>query len=245
MTLDKDKTNILFIHHSTGGNLLHQGEVRKLLYAQSNEMALWDHSYNLYPSILLSRILGPITFKTGLSNSQGSLTGKDFDITISNNSPKEYADIFNRDPSDPTLSKILEFDVIVFKNCFPTTKIISDQHLQEIINYYTEAKKGVSRFPNKKFIAFTPPPVRKEVTTPESAKRARKLAQWMNSSGYVSDSPNLQVFDFYSYLADEHGDNMNMLRRDYAPLLYVDSHPNRKANKEIAPKFVDFMLSNL
>jgi len=244
MTLDNNKKNILFIHHSTGGNLLSQGEVRKLLIAKSDDVAFWDHGYNLYPSLLLSKILGPITFRTGLSDPKGRQTSEDFDIVISNNSPREYAEIFNREISDPTLSKILKFDTIIFKNCFPTTKIESDEQLEEIIEYYKKVKTGVERFPEKTFVVFTPPPVRAEVTKPESAKRARKLADWMNSTEFISTSSNLKVFDFYSLLADLKGENANMLRRDYVPLIYLDSHPNRKANQQIAPMFVEF-INNL
>ncbi|MBI3366881.1 hypothetical protein HY041_04625, partial [Candidatus Roizmanbacteria bacterium] len=37
----------LFLHHSTGANLLNEGNVRKLLARLSPEIELWDHGYSL------------------------------------------------------------------------------------------------------------------------------------------------------------------------------------------------------
>lgn len=240
INLNEQKTNILFIHHSTGGNLLHQGEVRKLLYEKSDSVAFWDHGYNLYA--IYPKLLANIgTFHTGLSDENGIITGTDFNIILSNNTPKEYAEIFNRESTDPTLSKILQFDIIIFKNCFPTTHITSDEKLSEIMKYYEQIRTGVSRFADKKFMVFTPPPLRSESTKPEYAQRARVLAQWMISPAFFNPASNLSVFDFYSYLSDGEGKNKNMLRREYSPWFFKDSHPNKKANIAIAPRFVAFI----
>lgn len=152
---------ILFIHHSTGGLLIRFGRIRQLLEKKSSEFEFWDHGYNIYSSKMLSFLLGPITFRTGLSDGNGKMTGGDFQITISNNSPKEYAQIFSRDSLDTTLKQILEFEVIIFKNCFPTSKIISDTQLSEYKQYYTSIFESLAKYPNK-FIAFTQPPLREK-----------------------------------------------------------------------------------
>ena len=100
------KVRILFIHCSTGGLLIKFGNLRKLLKEKAPNIELWDHGYNLYQSKLLSEILGQITFRTGLSDGKGKMTGRDFQIFISNNSPKEYAEIFSRKSTDFTLKNI-------------------------------------------------------------------------------------------------------------------------------------------
>ena len=226
---------VLFIHHSTGGLLIRFGRLRKLLKQQVPDVEFWDHGYNLYNSRILSKILGPITFKTGLSDGQGRMTGKDFDIVISNNSPKEYADIFTGTKDDPTLSNILKFDVIIFKNCFPTTKIETQEKLETFKKYYSTIIQALRKYPNK-FVVFSPPPLRSETTKPEWAKRARELANWLSRQ----TAKNISIFNFFDLLSDKNGINVNMLKREYCSPIPIDSHPNIRANKEIGKSFVDF-----
>ncbi len=229
---------ILFIHHSTGGLLLRFGGVRRLLREKNPDIELWDHGYNLFSFKPLSYLLGAFTFKTGLSDQNGRMTGRDFNVTISNNSPKEYVQIFSRDSKDPTLREILKFDVIIIKNCYPTTQIETEDKLVVYKRYYSSLAKMMSRYENKEFIIFTPPPIRWELTKPEWALRARKLANYIKTL----KSNNIRVFGFFDLLADKDGSNKNMLRREYCFPIPIDSHPNIRANKEIGKKFVDFLL---
>ena len=229
---------ILFIHHSTGGLLLRFGNVRRLLREKNPDIELWDHGYNLFSFKPLSYLFGAFTFKTGLSDQNGKMTGKDFNIVISNDSPKEYVQIFSRDQKDPTLQEILKFDVIIIKNCFPATRIKTDQKLEVHKRHYAAVAKMFSRYENRKFIIFTPPPLRAEMTKPEWAERARKLAEYMKTL----KANNIRIFDFFNLLADQDGPNKNMLRREYCFLIPFDSHPNIRANREVGKKLVDFLL---
>ncbi|QQG42104.1 MAG: hypothetical protein HYV90_02190 [Candidatus Woesebacteria bacterium] len=235
-----NRIRVLFIHHSTGGLLIYFGKIRKLLKKVAPNIEFWDHGYDLYPSFLLSKILGRFTFRTGLTDGRGKMVGKDFKIVISNNSPKEYADIFNRSPEDFTLGNILKFDIVIFKNCFPTSKIETKEKLEEYKRYYSLIIQGLSRFPNK-FVIFTPPPLRHEVTKPEWAENARELSVWLASQ----KQKNLAVFNFFDLLADKTGKNTNMLKREYCSLIPVDSHPNIRANKAVGKIFVDFLINEV
>lgn len=232
-----ENMKVLFIHHSTGGNLIKQGDLRGELNKISPNIEFWDHSYNLFP--ILPKLVALFTNYTGLSDAQGEMTGKHYNIVVSNNSPKEYAEIFARDPKDPTLKAVLSYDLIVFKNCFPTTKITSDQQLEEYKTYYVKIRESVGKYSNKKFILLTPPPLRKEVTTSENAKRAQELANWLNSDQFITSFGNLFVFDFFQLLADETG----FLKSEYTPPIWLDSHPNKKANKTIVPIFAEFIAN--
>lgn len=227
---------VLFIHHSTGGNLIKQGSLRKLIKKINPDMEFWDHGYNLY-SNPLAKFLATFTFHTGLSDDKGKMTGADYNLIISNNSPKEYAEIFSREQNDPTLQAILRYDIIAFKNCFPTTKIESEKQLNEYKEYYKIIRDQIKKYKDKKFILFTPPPLRQELTIEEDANRAKQLIYFLNSKDFQSSANNLFVFDFFSLLADEEG----YLKKGYAKLLRTDSHPNQKANKEIAPIFAKFL----
>jgi hypothetical protein len=234
---------VLFIHHSTGGLLLRFGQIRKQLMARAPHIELWDHAYNLYPSLIASRLLGPITYRTGLSDSRGHMIGKDFDITISNNSPKEYAEIFARPASDSTLKQILAFDLVIFKNCFPTSQITSDGQLSDYKLYYTMIFKSLSKYSNK-FIVFTPPPLRKEMTTASASTRAQGLSAWLKQQENRL-AVNVSVFDFFDLLSDKEGENANRLKREYCSIIPFDSHPNIRANQTIGPLFVNAIVKRL
>lgn len=228
---------LLFIHHSTGGNLIHQGNLREKLYTKTHDVEFWDHGYNLYPSLpkaILSIIANKLTFHTGLSNEQGKMLYKDFQIKLSNNDPADFENIFCK--ASKTLDKILEFDIIAFKNCFPTTKIETEEKLQRYKQHYINMGQVFANYPEKIFIPFTPLPLRKEVTQQEYAQRAKDFAYWMVNEWVKPD--NVKVFDFFSELADTHG----YLKKDYCPLLPIDSHPNKLANINCASAFVDFLL---
>lgn len=242
-TVSPAHKRILFIHHSTGGLLLRFGRVRQLLNKLAPELELWDHGYNLYPWLTPMSFIPWFTFHTGLSDGTGRVTGRDFNIVISNNSPEEYADIFSRDRSDKTLSQILEFDLVIFKNCFPASKIASDDQLKRYREYYVSVFEHLARIPNS-FIVFTAPPLRQEMTSPEESARARDLVTWMKDRKNIV-SPNISVFDFFGLLADSEGNNKNMLMRRYCTILPFDSHPNIRANREIGPVFTDVIVKRL
>jgi hypothetical protein len=226
---------ILFIHHSTGGNLIKEGRLRAELRKINPDIELWDHSYNLFP--VLGTLVARFTHLKGLSDAKGHSTGKDYRITLSNNSPKEYAEIFSRDPKDPTLTSILSYDIIAFKNCYPTTRIKSNKQLIEDISYFSAIRDAIQRFPKKQFILVTPPPARRETTNAQDALRARQLVSVLNSLMFIQEVKNLHIFDFFNLLADEHG----YLKKAYCRPLPWDSHPNEYANQTIAPIFTAYL----
>ncbi|MCA9328136.1 hypothetical protein KC959_00030, partial [Candidatus Saccharibacteria bacterium] len=81
-------------------------------------------------------------------------------------------------------------------------------------------------------IILTSPPLRPTSTSKENAARAKELASWLrreNFGNYVS------VFDFFSLLSDDDG----CLKKDYRRLIWLDNHPNKRAAKDIAPRFVE------
>jgi hypothetical protein len=226
---------ILFIHHSTGGNLISEGKLRDRIKALDPSVQLWDHSYNLSPAF--PKLIAKISHLRGLTDNNGNILGIDYDIVLSNNSPKEYAEIFSRNPDDKTLKSILSYDIIAFKNCFPTTQIISDQQLNEDIEYYQSIRESLRKYPNKQFVLLTPPPSRKSVTNLQNAARAKKMVKWLTSADFSKNLPNLHVFDYFTILADKEG----YLKQEYERVLPWDSHPNQKANKTVAPQFADYL----
>ncbi len=242
-------TKILFIHHSTGGLLIHQGKVREQLKEKAPEIEFWDHGYNLYkhfPQKLADLAANKLTFHTGLSDARGNQTGKDFNINLTNNNPGDFEAIFTAGSESGTelgntLKNILDFDVIAFKNCFPTTKIDSTSRLEKYIKNYIAMRESFKKYPQKLFIPFTPPPLRKSMTKPEYATRAQDFAKWLKSEDFLKNQKNIAVFDFFNLLADEGG----YLKPEYCNPLFFDSHPNKKANELNGKKFVQFLVDQI
>ncbi len=220
---DDTPISIIFMHHSTGLGMIDEGGVRQA-FAQLG-YAFWDHGYN----------------DEGLRDPEGNYLGVNWDVPNDNTDPDGWYAIFQQPLTDPpanTLSHMLQHDVIIFKSCFPTSDIASEEQLQEYQRYYLAIRDVMDRYPNKIFIPFTPPPLVPNATTPENAARARRWAQYLTSEAYLAGHPNVFVFDFFSALADEEG----YLREAYRSDAW-DSHPNTLANQTVGPLFVQFVDS--
>jgi hypothetical protein len=212
---------IIFMHHSTGANLIAQGSVREGFTALGYEF--WDHGYN----------------GDGLVDPAGSWLGINWDMPDDNTDPDGWYNIFNQPVTDPpsnTLSHMLQADVIIFKSCFPTSNIDSEEMLRRYQGYYLSIRDVMDQYPDKLFIPFTPPPLVPNETTPENAARARQWADYLVSDEYLAGHPNIVVFNFFEQLADSDG----FLRAEYRADEW-DSHPNEVANAAVGPVFVDFV----
>ncbi len=211
---------IIFLHHSTGHNLIEEGGVRELFTNLGYEF--YDHGYN----------------DDGLRLADGTWTGENYDIPGDNTDPDGIAELFSQplnDPPDNAFSLLMQYDVIMFKSCFPTSNIESDEHLNELKGYYLTVRDRVDQYPDKLFIVVTQPPQVPRSTDQDETTRARALANWLASDEYLGGRANLVTFDFFDYLA---GDD-NMLRQEYR-YNNRDAHPNELANQTIAPLFVEF-----
>lgn len=103
----------------------------------------------------------------------------------------------------------------------------------------------MSLHPEKLFLLLTQPPLNPAETDPDEARRARQLADWLMSAEFKGDLANLYVFDLFDRLAvaDDRSPEANMLRPEYRN--GADSHPNTRANQEIAPAIADFILLSI
>jgi len=222
-----DFTNIIFLHHSVGQNLVDQGGVR----ARFAELGydFWDHGYNFQ----------------GVTRPDGTPAGFNYNVPDDNTDPDGLARIFGQPvyglPID-TFSGLLQHDVVVFKSCFSASNIASREQLEAYKAYYSSIRDVVDQHPDRIFIALTPPPLNPAETDPEAAARARAFADWLTSDEYLEGHPNLFAFDLFSLLAedDPSAPDYNMLREAYRD--GVDSHPNRLANETIAPLFVSLVV---
>ncbi len=212
---------IIFLHHSVGQGLIDGGGVREGLTARG--YAFYDHGYN----------------GEGLRDAAGEYTGTNFDVPDDNTDPNGLAAIFAQplhDPPDNTFSHLMQYDVIIFKSCFPNSNIGSDEQLAEFQSYYLSMRDRMDQYPNKLFIVVTQPPQVPGASDPDEARRARALADWLASDEFLGGHPNVVTFNFFDLLAGED----NFLRAGYRVDDY-DAHPNEVANQTIGPLFVDFV----
>jgi len=214
-------TSIIFLHHSCGENLINEGGVREGLTALGYEF--YDHGYN----------------GDGLRLADGSYSGTNFDVPGDNTDPDGFAEIFAQplhDPPDNTFSHLMQYDVIAFKSCYPTSNIGDDYQLNEYKSYYRAIRDRVDQYPDKIFVVVTQPPQVPAASDPQEGARARAFADWLSSDEFLAGHPNLFTFDFFGHLA---GDD-NFLRPEYRVDDY-DGHPNEQANRAIGPLFVEFL----
>jgi hypothetical protein len=222
-----DFTDVIFLHHSVGRNLINQGGVRERLTEAG--FRFWDHDYNW----------------EGLTRPDGTPAGYSYSIPGDNTDPDGLARIFSQ-PAFPwpvnAFSGLLQHEVIIVKSCFPNSNIQSDEQLQEIQGHYLKMRERMDRFPDHLFIIVTSPPLNPAETTPEAAARARALSRWLQSDEFLAGHPNLAVFDLFGLLAEDDpaAPDFNMLRAEYRE--GTDSHPNRFANEVIGPVFADFII---
>ena len=218
--------SIIFLHHSCGANLIAQGSVREQLTALG--YSFYDHGYN----------------GDGLVLADGTWTGRHFDVPDDNTNPDGFAAIFAQplhDPPDNTFSHLMQYDVIVFKSCFPVSLIDSDEQLAEYKAHYTSIRNRMDQHPDKLFIIVTQPPEIPNDTNPEAAARARAFTNWLAAPEFLAGHPNVVTFNFFDLLADP---ATNMLRTEYLTDDY-DAHPNELANRTIGPIFSQFVDSTI
>ena len=217
-----DFSRIIFLHHSTGANLIEQGDVRQRLTGLGYEF--YDHGYN----------------DDGLVLAEGTSAGRDFDVPDDNTDPDGFAAIFAQplhDPADNTFSHLMEYDVIAFKSCFPVSNIESEEQLAGYKSYYLAIRDRMDEQPSQIFIVVTPPSEIPADTDADAASRARAFSDWLASDEYLGGHPNVFTFNFFDLLADP---STNMLRADYQAD-ESDAHPNELANQTIGPLFADFI----
>ena len=220
-------TDVVFLHHSVGRNLIEQGGIRNGFAAAG--FSFWDHDYNW----------------EGLRYPDGRRAGYSYVIPDEDTDPDGLARIFaQRAYGLPlnALSGLLQHEVIAFKSCYPASGILSDEQLATYKSHYLSIRDVMDQHRDKIFIVMTPPPLNPVETSLEAAARARAFADWVKSDEYLRGHPNVFAFDLFDALAESDPalPDANMLREPYR--LGADSHPNQKANEAIGPVFVDFVL---
>lgn len=225
-----NSTDIIFLHHSVGHNLIAQTNLREKLTQMG--YAFWDQDYN----------------SPGLTKPDGTLAGYSYPVPGDNTNPDGLAALFSQ-PVYPlpinAFSGLLQHQVIMIKSCYPASNIESDQQLDQYKSYYRQIRAAMDQHPDKIFIILTTPPLNPAETNPANAARARQIADWLASSEFSNGHPNLYVFNLFNLLAEDNpaAPDDNMLRAAYRD--GGDSHPNAVANQAVAPLLAEFIQRSI
>jgi hypothetical protein len=209
---------------------------------------------------------GGVIWNGGVSdalNAYNARSGKSYGITESafpsgspypwDNYPYDYWNIWVNHAGnsaymgEPTLEMLTkDYDVIVFKNCFPVSSIGPDTGRPDVTssaktleNYkaqYNALKTKMRQFPNKRFIVWTPAALVQGATDAEQGTRAREFTNWMKTQ-WDEKGDNIYVWDFFTL---ETGGGIYLLPQNAASA--GDSHPNGAFASRVAPQFVQRLI---
>ena len=225
-------TNLFFLHHSTGRNIINDGDMRAYIddYNNTNGTAydFWDHDYNYI----------------GLKNPAGANTGIDYDIPGDNTDPIGLYNLWTTENSARD-DIVANHEVIAFKSCYPACHIENLLELRDYILWYLRMRDYFDTQPDRLFIVMSPPPLHRNSTNLTEADNARAFADWLISDFFLAGHPNIFCFNLFDHLAhpDDGSDTRNMLRYEYERSHYgTDGHPNALANSIVGPLFCDFFI---
>jgi hypothetical protein len=211
---------IVFLHHSTGGVIWDGG------------VPAWFATYNAAAgtSYAITEVSYP--------NSPYPWDNYPYDywnLWVNHAGPTAYQDQATLEMLTP------QYDVIVFKHCFPVSSIGPDTGSPDVAsptktleNYklqYEALKAKLRSFPSNRFVVWTGAAKLAATTTPEMAARAQEFFTWVRT---VWDEPgdNIYVWDFFNL---ETGGGMYLLPEHAASA--SDDHPNATFAATAAPLF--------
>ena len=144
--------------------------------------------------------------------------------------------------NEPTLEMLTrQYDVIIFKHCFPVTSIEPDTGAADVSssekrieNYklqYNALKQKMRQFPKTLFIVWTGAVQVKSDMDEAAARRAKTFFDWVTSR-WDQKGDNIFVWDFYQL--ETQGSLYLKPQYSQGP---ADSHPNEAFSKAVAPRF--------
>lgn len=230
---------IIFLHHSTG-RCIWVGETNELAVRLGRKGAVqrYFENYNLNNNTdyVITEQIFPKKEPYGWKNYPYDY----YNIWVKNGGGESYMD-------EPTLEFLSrEYDVIVFKHCFPVSRIAEgrglpdiDSEEKRIENYklqYNALKRKMHSFPGTRFILWTPPALVKDQTTPDQAMRAYEFYRWILEDWKENDD-NIYIWDFYNYETEG-----GLYMKEEFASGPDDSHPNKTFSERIAPLFSQFII---
>ena len=230
---------VIFLHHSTGRSIW-VGNTNKYIYRLTKRGNVQNHFHNYNKRNNTNYIISERSFPKDTPYGWNNYPYDYYNIWVKNYGEKPYLE-------EPTLEILTsEFDVIIFKHCFPVGKILEDtgspnidSDEKRVENYkfqYNALKNKMHQFPDNKFIVWTPAASVKNQITEDEAKRTYQFYKWIVDD-WDEEGDNIFVWDFYQY---ETGGGLYLLDKNaYSP---ENSHPGRDFSGRIANLFSRYII---
>jgi hypothetical protein len=213
-----ENVNVILLHHSTGGCIWRGG------------VPAWFDAYNAEKNTQYQIAEQPFPKKEpyGWRNYPYDY----WNIWVKNGGPEPYL-------GEPTLEMLTsKYQVIIFKHCFPVSKVAEDIGAADIEsndkraeNYklqYNALKEKMRSFPDNKFIVWTGAALVESKTDEPQAKRAREFFSWVKKE-WDEPGDNIFLWDFDT-LQTEGG---LYFKKEYARG-ENDSHPGQAFSQKAA-----------
>ncbi len=230
-------TNIIFLHHSTG-SFLWYGKRASIISRAAGVV-----SEDLRTAIRgKGKIFKYMEAYNKANNTSYYIEEQDFPKSEPygwNNFPYDYYNIWVKNGGgesymeEPTLEALTrDYQVVIFKHCFPVSEIEPDQDVADInsdykslSNYklqYGALRDKLHEFPETRFIVFTGAVNVEARLSPEEASRTREFFDWVRNEWDIPGD-NIFIWDLYQ-LQTEGG---MYFKNEYA-MSETNSHPNNK-----------------
>lgn len=236
---NESMNKIIFLHHSTGYTVW-LGKTNKYIYkiTRKGDVQKYIEKYNKKNKTTynVSERFFPKKVPYGWKNYPYDY----YNIWVKNAGNQSFME-------ESTLEILTsEYDVIIFKHCFPVSRILPgtgspdiDTEIKTIENYklqYEALKEKMLRFPDNKFIVWTPAVNTQNLMTEEEAIRTREFRDWVIDKWDVKGD-NIFIWDFYSY--ETEGGLYLAEKNAVSP---GNSHPNVEFAARMAPLFGQFII---
>jgi hypothetical protein len=234
-----EMNKIVFLHHSTGSSIW-IGKTNKYIYkiTQKGDVQKFFEDYNKK------------------NNTNYKITQQIFPKAAPygwDNYPYDYYNIWVKNAGDtpymeePTLEMLTkEYKVIVFKHCFPVSRISEDSGTpainsdeKRLENYklqYNALKEKMHKFPNTKFILWTPVVCTKNGMTEDEAKRTYQFYKWIIDE-WDEKGDNIYIWDYYKYETEG-----GLYLQDKNAVDPDNSHPSIEFSAKVAPMLCNFII---
>ena len=230
---------IIFIHHSTGYSVW-LGKTNNYVYKLTKkgdvQKYIEKHNRKNHTAYNVTETFYPKKEPYGWNNYPYDY----YNIWVRNSGDKPYME-------EATLEILTkEYDVIIFKHCFPVSNIVEDSgnpdinsSVKSLENYklqYDALKLKMHEFPDNKFILWTPAVQTKQLLSEDQAMRTRDFRDWIINEWDVKGD-NIYIWDFYSYETE----GALYLAEKYS-VSSDNSHPNVQFAARLAPIFGQFII---
>jgi hypothetical protein len=235
----KDMKKVIFLHHSTGYNIWIGGTNRYVYkLTKKGDVQKYFSKYNRKnkTNYSVSEQYFPKEAPYGWKNYPYDY----YNIWVKNAGQNPFM-------TEPTLEILTkEYEVIIFKHCFPVSRILEDtgnpninsdeKRLENYKLQYDALKQKMHEFPNNKFILWTPAVNTKNLMTEDEARRTAEFHKWMTEE-WDEKGDNIYIWDFYQYETEG-----ELYLPDKNALQPDNSHPNKDFSAKIAPSFAKFII---